>query len=199
MTRKFGIIGSRLKQMGQGIDDSPVTSNEEDDEVKSVGHSMTLRQDVERREDILKYLLQLSEMVGRRARRYGVSGKTVTLYVRFADFYSSFGKQNTLKSYINLSDEIYKAAVAILDTTEMPQPVRQLGVRISNLKYEAEQLSLFRDVQRKSDAIKAMDTVNDRFGEFKVTFGSLLSSDKKGSHVISPAWRPEGIRNVDVR
>ncbi|ABK99514.1 DNA polymerase IV [Pelobacter propionicus] len=199
LTRKFGIIGSRLKQMGQGIDDSPVTPNEEDDEVKSVGHSMTLRRDVERREDILKYLLQLSEMVGRRARRYGVSGKTVTLHVRFADFYSSFGKQNTLKSYINLSDDIFKAAVAILDTTELPQPVRQLGVKLSNLKYQAEQLSLFRDVQKKSDAIKAMDAVNDRYGEFKVTFGSLLQSEDKGSHVISPAWRPEGIRNVDVQ
>jgi DNA polymerase-4 len=199
LTRKFGIIGTRLKQMGQGIDDSPVTPNEEDDEVKSVGHSMTLRHDVEKREDILKYLLQLSEMVGRRARRYGVSGKTVTLYVRFADFYSSFGKQNTLKSYINLSDDIYRAAVSILDTTELPQPVRQLGVRLSNLKYEAEQLSLFQEVQKKSDAIKAMDIVNDRFGEFKVTFGSLLSSNEKGSHVISPAWRPEGIRNVEVK
>ena len=90
-------------------------------------------------------------MVGRRARRYGVSGKTVTLYVRFADFYSSFGKQNTLKSYINLSDDIYKAAVAILDTTELPQPIRQLGVKLSNLKNEAEQLSLLQEVQKKSD------------------------------------------------
>ncbi len=199
LTRKFGIIGSRLKQMGLGIDDSPVTPNEEDDEVKSVGHSMTLRQDVSKREDILKYLLQLSEMVGRRARRYGVSGRTITLHVRFADFYSSFGKQNTLKSYINQSDEIYKAAIAILDTTELPQPVRQLGVKLSNLKYQTEQLSLFQEVQKKSDAVKAMDSVNDRFGEFKVTFGSLLSNEDKGSHVISPAWRPDGIRNVDVK
>ena len=199
LTSKFGIIGTRLKQMGQGIDESPVTPNEEDDEVKSVGHSMTLRQDIDRREDILKYLLQLSEMVGRRARRYNVSGRTVTLYVRFADFFSSFGKQNTLKSYINLSDDIFKAAVAILDTTELAQPVRQLGVRLSNLKYEAEQLSLFSEQQRKSDAIKAMDAVNDRFGDFKVTFGSLLANEEKGSHVISPAWRPEGIRNVSVK
>lgn len=199
LTRKVGIIGSRLKQMGLGVDDSPVTPNEEDDEVKSVGHSMTLRQDVSKREDVLKHLLQLSEMVGWRARRYGVSGRTITLHVRFADFYSSFGKQNTLKSYINQSDEIYKAAIAILDTTELPQPVRQLGVKLSNLKYQAEQLSLFKEVQKKSDAIKAMDSVNDRFGEFKVTFGSLLSNEDKGSHVISPAWRPDGIRNVDVQ
>ncbi len=49
------------------------------------------------------------------------------------------------------------------------------------------------------NSYKAMDIVNDRFGEFKVTFGSLLSSDEKGSYVISLAWRPDGIRNVAVQ
>jgi DNA polymerase-4 len=29
-------------------------------------------------------------------------------------------------------------------------------------------------------------------------FGSLLDHEEKGSHVISPAWRPEGIRNVAI-
>lgn len=77
--------------------------------------------------------------------------------------------------------------------------MRQLGVKLSNLKYEAEQLSLFREVQKKSDAIKAMDSVNDRYGEFSVTYDSLVSAEEKGSHVISPAWRPEGIRNVEVK
>ena len=48
--------------------------------------------------------------------------------------------------------------------------------------------------------ISAMDAVNDRFGDFTVTYGSLLGNDaEKGSHVISPAWKPEGIRNVQVR
>lgn len=199
LTRKFGVLGKVYKAMGQGIDNSPVIPLEESDDVKSVGHSMTLRHDIDRREDILKYLLQLSEMVGRRARRYEVSGKTVHLHIRFADFYSGVGKQTTIGSYINLSEDIYKTAVSILATLELPQPIRQLGVRLTNLKYAAEQLSLFREVQKKSDAIKAMDSVNDRYGEFKVTFGSLLSAEEKGSHVISPAWRPDGIRNVDVQ
>jgi DNA polymerase-4 len=44
-----------------------------------------------------------------------------------------------------------------------------------------------------------MDEVNDRYGEFSVTFGSLHADDEeKGSFVISPAWRPQGIRCVDV-
>ena len=67
-----------------------------------------------------------------------------------------------------MSDDIFRVAVAILDTTKLTQPVRQLGVRLSNLKYHAEQLSLFEEVQKKSDAIKAMDSINDRYGEFKV-------------------------------
>ena len=200
LTRKFGIIGKRLKEMGQGRDDSPVTPHGADDEVKSVGHSMTLDKDIDRREEILRFLLQLSEMVGRRARRYNVSGRTVTLYVRYADFFTSFGKQQTLADYINQSGEIFKAAQVILDSVELEQPIRLLGVRLSSLRHHTEQLPLFEDERKKLFATQAMDEVNQRFGEMAVTFGSLLpGKDKRGSHVISPAWRPSGIRNVDVK
>jgi len=41
-----------------------------------------------------------------------------------------------------------------------------------------------------------MDTMNNKLGAFTVTYGSLLQTEEKGSHVISPAWRPKGIRNV---
>lgn len=87
--------------MGRGIDNSPVVPMAESDPVKSVGHSSTLDRDIEKREDVLKNLLKLSEMVGRRARRYQVAGKTIHLYVRYADFFSSFGKQMTLSGYVN--------------------------------------------------------------------------------------------------
>src|SRR6185369_11358011 len=122
LTRKFGINGMRLKRMGQGLDDSPVIPFGEEEEVKSVGHSMTLDRDIEKREEILSFLLRLSEMVGRRARRYNVTGRTVSLYIRYADFFSSFGKQTTLRNYINLSDEIYRAAFGILDSVTLEQP-----------------------------------------------------------------------------
>jgi len=41
-------------------------------------------------------------------RRYGVSGKTIHLYVRYADFFTSWRKQTALKNYINLLDETTK-------------------------------------------------------------------------------------------
>jgi len=200
LRRKFGVVGEYLHNMGQGIDNSPVIPDELSAPVKSVGHSMTLPRDIDSREEILRYLLQLSEMVGRRARRYGVSGKTVGLYVRYADFDTSFNKQHTLHEHVSLSDDIYRAVVAILDLVPLAQPVRLLGVRITNLRQRNDQLPLFPLERQKLLATEAMDAANARYGEFCVTYGSLLAKDEaKGSYVISPAWRPEGIRNVDVK
>lgn len=199
LVRKFGVVGQYLQRMGRGVDDAPVVPDREAAPVKSVGHSMTLERDIHRREDILKYLLQLSEMVGRRARRYGVSGRTVDLYVRYADFDSSFGKQQSLAEHICQTADIYRAAVAILDSVTLEQPIRLLGVRLTNLRHREEQFSLFDDKKRQRFATRAMDEVNDRYGEFTVTFGSLRADDEaRGSFVISPAWRPEGIRSVAV-
>jgi DNA polymerase IV len=199
LERKFGIIGTRLKQMGQGRDDSPVIPFGEEDEVKSVGHSSTLDRDIDDPQEIRRFLLRLSEMVGSRARRYNVSGRTVSLYVRYADFFSSFGRQTTLRNYINLSDEIYRAALSILDSVELEQPVRLMGVRLSNLRHQAEQLPLFEDERKRLLATQAMDELNAKYGGVAVTFGSLIpGKEKAGSQVIPPSWRPDGIRNIDV-
>lgn len=200
LTRQFGIVGSRLKQMGQGIDHSPVVPFGEEDEVKSVGHSRTLEQDIDDPVEIRRFLLQLSEMVGRRARKYNVSGKTVRLYVRYADFFTSWGKQTTLRNHTNQSDEIYGTALSILASVNLEQPVRLLGVSLSNLKHQVEQLPLFEDERKRLFATQAMDKINDRFGSMAVTFGSLLKGrENAGNQVIPPSWRPDGIKNIDVK
>jgi DNA polymerase-4 len=198
LKRRFGIIGERLSQMGRGIDDTPVVPAEEEQAVKSVGHSMTLARDVSGREELLKYLLQLSEMVGRRARRYGVAGKTVHLTLRYGDF-TTVGRQQTRSVPTNQSEAIYRDALAILDSFDLNRPVRLLGVRITNLAGQGDQLPLFVRERRQALATAAMDAANNRFGEFIVTYASVLETEEKGSHVISPAWRPNGIRCVDVQ
>jgi DNA polymerase-4 len=159
---------------------------------------MTLVQDVVGREGLCKYLLQLSEMVGRRARRYHVAGKTIHLVLRYGDF-TTVGRQQTRSAPTNQSEEIYRDALTILDTFDLTQPVRLLGVRITNLTHHADQLPLFERERKAALLAAAMDEANDRFGEFAVTFGSVLEIEEKGSHVISPAWRPDGIRRVDVK
>ena len=198
LKRRFGVVGERLGRMGRGIDDAPVVPPEEDAAVKSVGHSMTLDRDVTGREELLKYLLQLAEMVGSRARRYGVTGKTVHLTLRYGDF-TTVGRQLTRAAPTGQSEAIYRDALTLLDSFDLNRPVRLLGVRITNLTYHADQLPLFENERKTALATAAMDEVNRRFGAFTVTYGSVLETEEKGSHVISPAWRPSGIRRVDVK
>ncbi len=197
LRKKYGIVGDRLNSMARGIDPSPVIPEEESAPVKSIGHSRTLRDDLDDREAICAFLLQLSEMVGRRARRYQMSGRVVTLTLRFADF-TTISRQQIQTDYLDSSEAIYRASVTILAELSLDQPVRLLGVRLSSLRTRGGQLPLFAEERRRYLLTEARDSANDRFGEFTVTFGSLLEQKEKGSHVISPAWRPGGVRHVEV-
>ncbi len=197
LRRRFGIVGERLSEMGRGIDLSPVIPAGAAAEVKSVGHSMTFAHDLTSRQELLTALLQLAEMVGRRSRRYGVAGTTIHLTIRYADF-TTFGRQQSRSEPTNSSAQLYREALAILDSFSLQQPVRLLGVRLSNLCYQREQLPLFGAERRAALATGAMDSVNNRYGDFTVTFATLIDAPDKGSRVISPAWRPEGIHRVEV-
>ena len=193
LTRRFGIIGQRLREMGQGIDNSPVIPLGKEPEAKSVGHSMTLDRDISDRREINRFILQLSEMVGRRLRKARCSGRTVTLTLRYSDFHT-FTKQMTLERYINESREIYLTALEILDSLALRQPVRLLGVKVSALSRDCLQLSFFPQDRKRREVMKVMDRVNDRYGEFSLTYSSLLDNLRQ-RRVITPNWRPEEDRH----
>ena len=198
LRKKYGVVGDKLHAMARGIDLSPVVPVEESALVKSVGHSRTLRHDLDDRQAICAFLLQLAEMVGRRARRYQVSGRVVTLTLRYTDF-TTISRQQAQEDYLDGSEAIYRASIQILDRLSLDQPVRLLGVRLSSLRFKTGQLPLFPDERRQYLLTEARDCVNDRYGDFTVMFASLLEQKGKGSHVISPAWRPQGVRNVAVQ
>jgi DNA polymerase-4 len=195
LTKKFGILGGQLKGMGNGILDRSLESVAR--APKSIGHSRTFAKDIWRREDIEPQLLRLSEMVCRRTRRYGYKGRTVTLTVRYADF-KTFTKQITLDTYTNDTGEIYRTALSILDGIRLLKSIRLLGVSLSSFGNDG-QLALFEksDRREREALLKAMDAVNDKFGEYKITWASTANQER-GHGVISPAWRPSGVRKSDI-
>ena len=60
-------------------------------------------------------------------------------------------------------------------------------------------MPLFEDGGRKKKAAvnRAVDEVNDRFGEHTITYAATLSQEEEHK-VISPAWRPSGVRKSDL-
>lgn len=188
---KFGIYGEALKTMGMGICNRPVQTNPED--AKSIGHSMTLPKDIYERKEIKAYLLLLSEMVGRRARRHGYMGRTISLVIRYPDF-ETFSKQTTISDFTNDTHAIYKEALKILNDIRLKDKVRLLGVSLSNLLHDPHQLSLIAEERKRKSILQAMDSVNDKYGEFKLTWGSYFIQEREAG-VISPSWRPSGVKS----
>ncbi|MCI0527921.1 MAG: DNA polymerase IV [Nitrospira sp.] len=187
---RFGIMGERLHQMGLGIDDSPVLPMETQTEAKGIGHSMTLSRDIGDREVLNCYLLQLSEKVGRRMRREGYRGRIISITLRYKDF-TTFTRQHKCVRYLDDGPGIFKVALEIFNTLSLKQPVRLVGVSISGLVKDLHQLPLFDEEKRRRAVLAAMDQVNDRYGEFCITWGTLLNRYPHEG-VISPAWKPKG-------
>jgi DNA polymerase-4 len=191
---RFGIVGERLRSMGRGVDDAPVEPLElqEEGEAKSMGHSMTLDEDCTDITTLERHILQLSEKVGRRLRRGLYGGRTVSLIIRYADFHT-FSKQRRLCHAISHGLDIYAAAQGLLRETRLLQAVRLVGVSVSSLDRRMAEIPLFVDERKRKFVAEAMDEINDRYGEFTVTWGTLAERYLH-ERVISPAWRPKGDR-----
>jgi DNA polymerase-4 len=190
----FGVVGDRLQNMGRGIDDDavfPLVEHEGED-AKSMGHSMTLAEDCTDAEELERHILHLSEKVGRRLRRGLYKGRTVTLTLRYADFHT-FTRQRRMQHGVNHGLDIHTAAQSILREIALEQPVRLIGVSVSGLEHNVVQLLLFAEEKRKTVLAGAMDEINDRYGSFTVTWGTLKEREQHG-RVISPSWRPVGDR-----
>ncbi len=194
LTARFGVVGERLREMGLGIDCSPVASlqEQEAEASRSIGHSMTLDRDCSDREELERHLLQLSEKVGRRLRRGGYRGRTVSVTLRYADF-ETFSRQRTMSQSLCHGLDIHAAANSLFHEIELQQPVRLIGVSVSGLARYGAQVPLFETERKRSFMVRAMDEINDRYGEFSVTWGSLAERHHH-ERVISPAWRPGGDR-----
>jgi DNA polymerase-4 len=71
--------------------------------------------------------------------------------------------------------------------------VRLVGVSVSSLERKVVQIPLFVDERKRKFVAEAMDEINDRYGEYTVTWGTLVERFRH-ARVISPAWRPTGDR-----
>jgi DNA polymerase-4 len=173
LMKRFGVIGERLHEMGLGSDDSPVVPFDEEEDAKSISHSVTLEEDTSDPTMLRKVLLQLSERVSRRMRKDGFYGRRIVLTVRYSDFYT-FSKQKTISKWINSGNEIFRQAFEIYESISHPKPIRLLGVGVSLLKKEWCQLDLFERKDKKEKMLKAVDRVNQRFGDWTLTWATLF-------------------------
>jgi len=194
LRRRFGAVGERLGRMGRGQDAAMVVPADEQAGPKSVGHSKTLARDLSSKRAVETEILKLSEKAGARMRRHGLAGRTVSLTLRYTDFHT-FSRQRTLPAPTDDTREIASAACAVLGSVRLRSAVRLVGVTVSGITDHARQLPLFEHERRREDLLRAMDSVNGRFGDFTLTWGSIARS-VGAPGVIPPSWRRSGVRRT---
>jgi DNA polymerase-4 len=194
LRNRFGIYGETLKAMGLGMCQRPV--NPEPGDAKSVGHSFTLPEDISDRGLIRAHILRLSDMVGTRARRYGYTGRRVSLALRYSDL-DMISRQTTLSRHTDDTHVIYRSALGILDSFRLRTRVRLLGVCLSSLTRDHGQIPLIPEERKRREVLRAMDAVNERHGERSITWASYGLKSCRG-RAISPAWRPWGVKNSET-
>lgn len=173
LVRHCGQLGYVIHQLANGRDDRPVISEYQP---KSIGKETTFATDLYGLEDLKTELWALTEKVGWRLRRQGLSGKTITVKIRFGSF-RTITRSRTLAVAANLDESIYRAAAEILAQVTLNEGVRLLGVTVSSLETGGGQISLFEQQDEKITAVaEAIDKVKAKYGEGAVTRGRALLS-----------------------
>lgn len=201
LEKAFGLNGSYLHLWANGIDDSAVNPHSMDD-AKSMGHSITLPKDITSFDDAEIVLLFLSEQVGRRVRRENYMGRTVTVTLRYASF-DTITRSVTI-FYTNSTEDIYNASRKLLYSNwDGKTPLRLLGVSLSNLVKEFDQVSLFDNEDKKRKLNRVMDEIKDRFGDDAIFRAKLLDDKELNERKLgktennAPALR--GIKQVKTK
>ncbi|MBR6701161.1 MAG: DNA polymerase IV [Firmicutes bacterium] len=169
--------GELVWNYANGIDPSPVTVNDEIDQ-KGIGNSMTLKYDVTDRKEAKMFLLSLSERVGMRLRKHGFKAGLVSVTVKSSGF-EKYSHQMKLYTYTDSTTEIYKYACRLFDQCWKGEPIRLLGVSVTNFKNpdEPEQISMFGEEKKEKEQAldKAIDAIRERYGQGAIIRGAFAN------------------------
>lgn len=132
LQQHFGNSGLYYYQVVRGIHDSQVKPHRVP---KSVGAERTFEQNISSEIFMLDRLEHIAEALEKRINRNQVSGKTVTLKIRYSDF-SLQTRSRTLPYFVSQKALILDIARELLFQEPMRDSVRLLGLSLSSLNTE---------------------------------------------------------------
>lgn len=176
-------LEQRLKSHGlliwryaNGLDDSQFSCQRPF--IKGIGNSTTTAFDVEDQHTADQFLLSLTEMVAFRLRQVGSCCRLVAVSIKDTSFgYSSH--QRKLSIATDSTQEIYEIAQQLFAEMWRKQPLRQLGVRVSELNWNTQvQLSLFsyQGTEKQQALDTAIDKIRNKYGAHSIMRSVFLHS-----------------------
>lgn len=193
LAQRYGNPGRRIWLMAQGLDPDKVQPQNR--APKSIGHGKVMPPETKDKRLILVYLQHMSEKVAGRLRQHQMQAEWFFIGIKTSNGWL----KQTLSSGFYTDDGrlIYKMCRQFIHQCWQGQGVWQVQVTALSPR-QGQQYDLFMnfDEQRARHEInEAIDSINQRFGEFAVAPASLLERSEM-PNVIAPAWQPSGHRKT---
>jgi DNA polymerase IV len=176
LMRHYGTEGLRLKRLARGIDARPVRA---DREAKSVSAETTFDQDIAAFRALERRLWALSERVSARLKAHALSGSTVTLKLKTADFRIRT-RARGLSAPTELAARIFAAGRDLLKREADGTRFRLIGIGLSDLTAadRADPIDLVDQSGRRTAAAEhAVDRVRAKFGRDAIIKGLALEEE----------------------
>jgi DNA polymerase-4 len=173
LVRRFGKLGYDLAQHANGLDNRPVITERT---AKSISQETTFVRDVQAQSELERTLHEQAHELSRALRRKQLTGTTVKLKLRWADF-TTLTRQCTLAQPTDEATALLRAAEQLLAAAWHGQPVRLIGVGISGLGSVPRQMSLWEQPDEKAERLQqAIHTLQTKFGAKAIQRGAPLRS-----------------------
>jgi DNA polymerase-4 len=180
IVKTFGKGGNEIYLHAHGTDNDPVLARMAGD-MKSIGRSTTLPEDISDIEKAKLVLMELADDIGMTARKHDKKGRTVHVTLKYSDF-QVVTRQTTIPATC-ITKEIYQVGCSLLEQNwKRSHPVRLIGISLSGFHEDcsSSQLSLFDQMEDnmkddKNERIdKAMDKIRNKHGSEIITFAALV-------------------------
>lgn len=190
--------GSMLWAYANGYDKSTVCDYGFKSPIKSIGHGITTKRDLEKESEVWPVILELSQDIGHKLRENNLAATGVSVVVRDTEL---FIKGWQCKLPMLAQSELYLARRAyqlFLESYGWKHDIRSITVRAIDLipADTPMQMDLFND-RTKFDQLETIecivDTLRQRFGNKAVQPASLLCLDSLPSEKSKGIRMPTGI------
>jgi DNA polymerase-4 len=175
LMKQFGSEGRRLWRLARGIDDRDVVP---DRDAKTISSETTFDSDIRDFATLEKLLWRLSEKVSSRLKNGDLSGSTITLKLKTADFRQRTRSQS-IRAPTQLAAKIFAVTREMLTKEIDGTSFRLLGAGVSALRPGSQADDTDMLDRRSAHAERAIDDLRKKFGRAAVIRGIAYDGPEK--------------------